>query len=299
MKYCMKCGVLIDEEKNRICPLCNTIILNDVEIDNLSISELKIKRELKKDNREIKVKKEKKNIVGVTAYIMFIFSFVAIFNLLIIDLSIGFNIDWSIIPIISICLFLLTVSLPFMSQKKKNYWYITFDTIMFCIYFLLLNYFINKNISWSYYVVLSIILLWVYLSTILLSKLKGFIIKASLDFIATAIYVLLITLGFEDNSAFSRLVLPINGLVFILTITFYMFFKTYIYNWRLILSTLSINVSILCLGIDLIIQRYIYDELSLRWSYIVLMVLIPFTLFIFYLDNRYKIHSYLTKKFHI
>ncbi len=296
MKYCMNCGVLIDESKNRICPLCDTIILKDEEINQLSFEE--VKGEPKKIKEKMK-KKEKHNKMGITSFVLLFSSITAIITLIIIDISIGFNIDWSIIPIISIILFILTVSLPFMKLNKSIYWYITFDTIVLCIYFLLLNLLINKEISWSYYVTLSILLLWVYLSSIFLNKIKGFIIKLSVDLFATAIFVLFVTLGLGHHSGFSRLALPINGLVFILAVISYLFIKTYIYNWYVIVATLSINTSILCLGVDILIQSYLYQQITLKWSYIVLMVLIPFTLFLMYFNNRYKIHQYLMKKFHI
>ncbi len=299
MKYCMKCGVKLDEENNRVCPLCNTIILTDEEINELSCKEMKIIQTLKKDEKKIITVKEKKNKTGITSIIMLFSSFVAIFTLLIVDLSIELNINWSIIPIISVILFILTVSFPFMNPRKSIYWYSTFDTVVLCVYFIILNYILNNGISWSYYVVLSLLLAWFYLSAILVNKIKGFIIKISIGFVATAIFVLLVTLGNNNSSGFSELALPINGLVFILTVISYLFIKTYVYNWRIIISTLSINVSILCIGIDLLIQRYVHAQLYLGWSYIVLFVLIPFTLFMFYLDNRYKIHKYLIKKFHI
>ncbi len=300
MKYCMKCGVLIEEEKNRFCPLCNTIILKDEEIAGLSLEHLKTnviitKKEKKKD---IEIK-EKKNKLGLTAFILLMLSFISIFTLLIIDLSIGFNIDWSIIPIISITLFFLIIGLPFMELNKKLFWYITFDALILSIYFPILNIIINHKISWSYYVTLSIILIWIYLSSVFINKIKNTILKITLNFIATGIFILLVTLGLNNTSAFSKLVLPINGLVFIITIISYLFIRTYIYNWRLIVITLSVNTGILCFGIDLLIQRYLRNELKLTWSFIVLLVLIPFTLFMIYLDNRYKIHKYLVKKFHI
>jgi hypothetical protein len=295
----MKCGVSIDEEKNRVCPLCNTIILTNEEIDNLTQQNIKIQQSVKRDKKQSKEKKEKINITGFTSFIVLLSSITSIIILLIIDFLIGFNIDWSVIPIMSIILFIFLICLSYMRTFKNIYCYITIDTIVLCIYFLLLNYITSNRISWSYFVVLSIILLWFYLSTIFINKLKGFVLKISIDFLATAIFVLLVSLGYNNDSGFAKLALPINGLVFILTVISYLFIKTYIYNWRAIISTLSINVSILCFGIDLFVQRYIYDKLTLNWSYIVLIVLIPFTLFMFYLDNRYKIHIYLKKKFHI
>lgn len=299
MKYCMKCGVSVDEEKNRLCPLCDTIILSDEEIENLSFKEIKIIKETKKKQKKIKVVKEKKDKMGVATFVVFLSSFVSILILLIVDLAIGWNIDWSIIPIISLVSFILTVILPFMKLNKPIYWYITVDTIVLSIYFLLLNYVISKEISWSYYVVLSLLLIWNYLSSIYLNKIKGFVLKISKDFVATAIFVLLVTIRFDTNSGFSKLALPINALVFILTVISYLFIKTYRYNWRVIISTISINTGILCLGIDLLIQNYLHNKFFLQWSYIVLFVLIPFTLYIMYLDNRFKIHNYITKKFHI
>lgn len=299
MKYCMKCGVSIDEEKNRVCPLCDTIILTDEEIENLSLGEWKAPKKLKKDKVEFKSKKEKKNKMGVTAFVMLPSSIIAIFILLLIDFTIGLNIQWSIIPIISIIVTILTIGFPFMNLNKTLYWYITFDAVVLSIYFLLLNYIINNKISWSYYVVLSIVLLWVYLSSILLNKIKGFVLNISMDFIATALFVLLVLLGFDHTSGFSRLALPINGLVFILTVITYLFIKTYIYNLSMIITTISINVSILCVGIDILTQSFTHDKFYMKWSYIILIVLIPFTLFIIYLNNRYKINKYLIKKFHI
>ncbi|QVK18347.1 hypothetical protein KHQ81_01125 [Mycoplasmatota bacterium] len=298
MKYCMKCGVSIDEEKNRVCPLCHTIILSDEEIKKLSLDEINIEQEVKKV-KKVKVNKDMNIKTGVIPLIMLLASFISIFSLVVIDLASGFNIEWSLIPIISVILFILTVCLPFMKFKKTIYWYITYDTIVLCVYFLSLNYIITKEIAWSYYVVLAIILVWVYLSSIFINKIKGFVLNIAIDFIATSIFVLLVTLGLDASSGFSRLALPINGLVFILTVITYLFIKTYRYNWRVIISTISINVSILCLGIDLLIQRYVNHQLYLKWSYIVLFVLIPVTLLMMYLDNRYKVNKYIIRKFHI
>ncbi|HEY8364043.1 MAG TPA: hypothetical protein VIK84_00605 [Haloplasmataceae bacterium] len=299
MKYCVKCGISVDEEKNRFCPLCNTIILTDAELDSITTDAIKIKESEHKSAKKVKVKKESLSIPGIYYYITLFLSFISIFTLIIIDLAIGFDLTWSLIPIISIIEFFNLVVLPFRRLKKSLYWYITFEAISLVIYFLLLNYLINKELSWSYYVILSIIVVWVYISSILLNKIKGFVLKLVIDFLATSLFVLLVTFGFGNKSVFARLVLPINGLVFIVILIAYLFIKTYIYNWYIIISTLSLNISALCLGIDLIIQRYITGHFALQWSYIVLIVLIPVTIFMFYLDNRYKVHKYLIKKFHV
>ncbi len=299
MKYCMKCGVLIDENKHRNCPLCSTIILKDEEIETLKIEDIFVLPKVKKTNHKVKNNKEIINLHGLGYYIILIIAFIGMFTLFIIDLASGFNITWSKIPLLSILYGFLLVSLPLKSNKKSLFFYATFDSLISCIYFIVLNHFISAEFTWAYYVSLSIILAWVYLSLTLSNKIKGFIIKFSFSFIATAIFVLLITLGFNNQSAFAVLALPINALVFILTIIGYLFIKTYIYNWFIIISTLSINISILCLGIDLLVQKYVNGIVALKWSYIVLIVLIPFTIFMLYLDNRYKVHSYLMKKFHI
>jgi len=299
MKYCMKCGVSIDEEINRVCPLCQTIILTDEEIDKLSIEEIKIIKTKKKELKKVKIIKEKKSKMGVTAFVLLVSSLSVILTLIIVDLAIEFNLNWSIIPIISVILFILTVCIPFMRLNKSFYWFITFDAVVLSIYILLLNYIINHRITWAYYVLLSIVLVWVYLTTIFVNKIKGFIFKISIGFLATAIFVLLITLGYDHRSGFSGLVLPINGLVFILTVISYMFIKTYIYNWRVIIITLAINIGLLCIGLDLLIQKSNYGQWMLQWSYWVLFILIPFTLVMMYFNNRYKINKYIEKKFHI
>lgn len=299
MKYCMKCGVSVDENKNRLCPLCETIIFTDEELEKYTKESKPIKIQPQEEKYiEVKIHKDYIMINGIIYYLLLIMSFLGLFTLLIIDLASGFNITWSKVPLLSIILFYLLIVYPF-RKKKSIYYFITFDTIVLCIYLLLINYFTSHDITWSYYVILSLILLWIYLSLIIVSKIRSVIIKLLIAFTATALFVLLVTLGLDNKSAFGELALPINALVFLLVIVSYLFIKTYIYNWFAVISTLSITTSILCLGIDLLIQKFLYDEYSLKWSYIVLIVLVPFSLFMYYLNNRYKIHNYIIKKFHI
>lgn len=297
MKYCMRCGVKVDENKNRYCPLCETIILSDNELDILKKEKKEFIVKPKKTVTNIKVK-EQINIRGIIYYFFLILNLLGIFTLFIIDLASGFNLTWSKIPLLSIITFHLLFVYP-LRKRKKLYYFITFDTIVLCLYFILLNYFISNSITWSYYVILALLLLWVYLTLIYVNKIKSIIIKILFAFIATAIFVLLVILGTGNESAFGELALPLNGLVFLLIIITYLFIKTYIYNWFAIIAILSINISILCLGIDLLIYHFKYDGWGLKWSYIVLIVLVPFSLLMSYLNNRYKIHNYLIKKFHI
>lgn len=297
MKYCMRCGVEVDEQKHRFCPLCNTIILTDAEIETLNTKQIKDTKTYKLKAPKPISKKVNQNIPPLIYLITLLVCITAIISLLVIDFVIGYNISWSLIPIISIILFIL-LCLPLVI-KKKLYWFFTFDTFVLIFYFILLNILINNRITWSFFVILSILLLWIYVSAIFLNRIKGFILKLSIITIATTIFVLLITLSLKSNNVFSRLVLPINGLIFILVIISYMFIKTYFYKWHVIVSTITINTSILCIGIDLLINKFLVDRFILKWSHFVLIVLIPLTLCMFYIGNRYKINKYLMKKFHI
>lgn len=296
MKYCMKCGVQVDDTIQAFCPLCETIILNDEDLQLLTDNRKKerkvsLLKSLKIDHHELL-----HNKLGFAALMIFLSFTVASFVVLLIDLSINKQLTWSLIPVLSIIVFDSILNLILLSEKKSILTLASLSLLLLIGYFLGLDYLITKGISWSYYVVLSIALLLLGLHIVFRRVFYHPMIKFTLLTLASSLYTVLLFIGPYVKPHQTNFILILNACVFTLGVITYIFVKTYIYNRFLVVGILSFSLSVLVLIIELLLNRFVQGQSPIYFSFYVLIVLIPLAILAFILSRKQAFVDYLKKK---
>jgi hypothetical protein len=293
----MKCGVKVDENKQAFCPLCKTIILSDDVLEQLTKEGYKAKHKSVFENLHIEGRKIIYNKLGLSALILFFVFLIAIVTLFIIDYSGDRNISWSLFPIVSIIVFDSILNLTFLNEEK-TYIYIA-SLVLFILmgYFLSINYLLSGNMTWSYYINLS--LGFILLSLHILRQFEQLMTKMFLLLLSIGFYVLLLFVGPYGNPVINYFLLELNALVFVIGLITYYFVRTYIYNKYLIIASLSIAFSFFIKGLEMLLNWHMVEEGKLNFSFYVILILIPIALLMFLLNNQRRVIDYIKKKFHV
>jgi hypothetical protein len=295
MKYCMKCGVKIDENKHTFCPLCKTIILSDRELEQLTKEGYKASQKSVFESLQIE-SKIIYNKLGLSAFILFFLFLLSILTLLIIDFSGDRKITWSLFPIVSIIAFDSILNLTFLNEDKTNRSIVSLVMFILMGYFLSINYLLSGNMTWSYYINLSLGL--ILLSLHILKQFHYLTTKIILLLLSVGFYVLLLFVGPYGNPVINYFLLGLNAFVFVTGLITYYYLRTYSYNKYLIIAILSISFSIFIKGLEMLLNWHLAEG-DLNFSFYVIVILIPIAIVMFLLNNQRRVMDYIKKKFHI
>ncbi|ERJ13282.1 hypothetical protein [Haloplasma contractile] len=297
MKYCSKCGVKVDEARHAFCPLCETIILSDDLLDQLTREGVKERQKSVLETIQEEGRHMIYNKLGISALILFLVFLIAIITLLIINYAMTQTVTWSLIPIISIIVFDSILNLTLLNEKK-TFVFIA-STILFILmaYVLSINYVLSWNITWSYYIIITLGLIYIFIQTI--NLFHSVFIRAFLILVATMLYIRLLFIGPYGDAMHNYFLLVLNSFVFIVGFITYAFIKTYIYNKYMIIATLCISFSIFLQGLQTLLNWFIIEEGRLDFAFYVLFILIPIASLMFILNNQKRVLDYVKKKFHV
>lgn len=234
MSYCVNCGVELDKTC-RICPLCNTRVINPNEpVDEYSpkpFPELPGKLDPVQRN----------------------------------DMAL-----------------LMTVILA--------------STAMVCG---LLNLFAFKQGRWSLYVIGICVNLWIFFLPLFFPTRLTPYTSLILDGISIALYFGVISLLHPGNGWYCAISLPIIGAV-TLGILLLIFFLKYLHSSILALAVVIIaEVGILCTVIELLVDRFLQEPLSLSWAAIVLTCCTIIDLALITILRRARLRNEVRRRMHI
>lgn len=168
-----------------ISPICKALNITEHEFITASddIKAKEDKRRLDKiDNRE-----KRTHIVLIGMYI------VAVFICILCNIIIDKKLSWSIIVLVSICMFFCTFNLHYFLKKKKVL--ISLSAISILVYILLLAIKVTENVEWSFIQGATIATIWlfpVWMIYLINSKLKDNMIKNSTILIVIGLFTILI-----------------------------------------------------------------------------------------------------------
>lgn len=154
---------------------------------------------------------------------------------------------------------------------------------------LLLNFFLDSDLSWSLYAVNSLLALWSYLSLFIFSR-KRLILLFLGTFLCSLL--LLFSLDSVDTQIqwFFPLALPIVSCLFLcILVNFLIIYHGKYFGFN-IAGWIFLFLTLLCFVIDLSISYYLTKEFTLYWSVITFIVFIILAAFFFI------IHYWLKRK---
>lgn len=153
-----------------------------------------------------------------------------------------------------------------------------------CIIMLILDWSQDNVISWSRLVILSLVVSWVYFACLLLYYNEPFLVGILL-LIITILFLYLFNI-IQKSNWFVSFGLPLSIGIFIISTITFLVIK---HSKRQGLNTVAyflFGVLIILVFIEGLYSLYIYDEIILQWSLLVLGGLLPFVFGLFYLDKH-------------
>lgn len=303
MAYCIKCGVEL-EDKLVKCPLCDTLVIDpetlkpkQIKKENLPVFSGITSREIS----ELLTHPIMHRISYKTATVFTITMLIPVIVLLLVDVISHNAITWSFYPILTVLYFWTSLVFPFLFKTGKRLNLLINFTVASVIFLLLMDGFIPP-VSWAWYPITSLILLFILITTpAFIGKKYTFPIIIIYTAAATLFLWFLETLS--AGEWFLQLGLPItlltsgialfeNGLATI------MLRKRRPGSFFFYAATAFISMAILCLGIDVILTLHLPTRPSIGWSLYVSGAILLVSIFLFISGGNTKLRNFLEKKFH-
>jgi hypothetical protein len=184
-------------------------------------------------------------------------------------------------------------------ESRKNIWelsgIIAFSGVIACTSVDLL---IGKGLTWSHYADVSILSAWVIL-TILLRAWKKPVI-ALLSLMLTLLAMLYLFDLFSGNRIwFFNLGLPLTLAAFLTIGLIVLLFKIVRFKGFNLLGSGLFASSLFCIMAEIIIDNYLFESVTVRWSLIVTVSIFPIVMILFFAHYRMKKGRQLDSYFHI
>jgi hypothetical protein len=184
-------------------------------------------------------------------------------------------------------------------ETRKHIWelsgIITFSAIAVCT---IVDLVIGKGLTWSLFADTSLLAAWICLTLILLVFKKQLIILPGILFTILAM-LFLFDLFSEPPYWFYKLGLPI-------TIAFFVFVSIIFMLWHVahlkgfnILAFAFVVLSGFCVVSEAFIDKYLFGRVSIRWSAIVAVSILPIVLILLFVHYRMKKGKRLDSFFHV
>ncbi len=304
MAYCIKCGVELDD-KLETCPLCNIPV-----IDLETLKPKKIHEEnsfafsgvTTREISEILTQPLMHRISHKTAALFSITMLIPVITVLLIDILTHNAVTWSFYPILSVIYIWLSLVFPFLFKTGKRLNFLINFIVASVIFLLLVDGFIPP-VSWAWYPIMSLILLFVMITTpTFIGKLYRF---PSIIVYTTATALFLWFLEYLAGSQwFLTLALPLTlitgGLALLLNGINTLLTKGNHSGYKYTSAASAfVTLAGLSIGIDTICTLYITNRSFIDWSIYVSGAALLVSIFLYIAGANQRFRSFLEKKFHV
>lgn len=290
MAYCVKCGVEL-ERNLTACPLCNTPVyyMEETEKEYQRYPE----RSQRKGPRQV-------NLVPSKAFV-YLMTFIIVIPIvvcLMIDFKSNRTVTWSFYPIASLLLLWILMAYPALMRRYSFIKVITIDVYSITLFLVSLDMYSGGDFYWSVYPVASLLLVWIWFLLVYLFGKKNKYFMFVIAYISTGLYLYLIEQA-TKSVWFFELALPILTLILIFTLLVLFLSRFKPFKGIAFPGLILFALSLFCIGTEFIINRFVFEQFTMIWSYIVAGVGIPVSIFLFFVQSNEEFRVYLQKKFHL
>jgi hypothetical protein len=188
--------------------------------------------------------------------------------------------------------------IPFEIKKKITWSIFSFLIVTTLSIIFAVNFLLNRTITWGWIPLFSLLLTWALTAVIYYLNKKIYYLLISV-FIIIIIYLFFLFFVIQYLDIFFKLAMPILTVAFINLVFIVLFCnKTRKKGYNIIGFILTGTASI-CIGIDIIVTYYITSKIVMTWSIVVISLLIPIVLFLYYIHYVLKWAPDIRKIFHI
>jgi hypothetical protein len=192
------------------------------------------------------------------------------------------------------------VGLPPLSPGEKMGIARTITTIGFLIPLLFItaiDYFVNKAITWSAIADLSLVGIWLITITCLFSWKNPYLLSSIIHLIIM-LFLFLLTLLIGGSSWMIITGIPITLWSWIIILLTLYVIRRLSRNGAYVAGVILLAIGFLCAAIDLTLEVQLGEGFKPGWSLIVLSVMFPTAVLLFYLQSARFRHSTLRRFFH-
>lgn len=136
----------------------------------------------------------------------------------------------------------------------------------------ILNLLVFRDSMWSLVVLGACVILWVLLEPFVIYTSQSVYLSLLCDGAAVAFLLYMVTFLIEDNGWFWGLGVPLTVLVTVVAEVFSMCVNKLPKSFLTVCLYLFTGIALLCLGIEILIDRYVMGGVHLTWSAVVLTV---------------------------
>lgn len=162
----------------------------------------------------------------------------------------------------------------------------------------LLNLLLFKSVPWSLVIIGMCALLWVFLIPVVIYTRQPVYISLMFDGVAVTVYLYLITYMVGSSDWFFGLGFPIVLLVTAVAEAVTVCIRKLPRAFLTVALYCFTGIAVLCLGLECLIDRYLYDDISLSWSAIVLAVCVIVDITIITLLSRKRLRNAVRRRLH-
>jgi hypothetical protein len=184
-------------------------------------------------------------------------------------------------------------------ETRRHIWelsgIITFSGIAVCS---IVDLVIEKRLSWALFADTSLLATWICLTLVLMTYKRSLVIIPGV--LITILSMLFLFDYFsEPVNWFYKLGLPITIAFFLfITITYILWHFAHFRGFN-ILAFAFIVLSGFCIVTEMFIDKYLYGKVSIRWSAIVAVSILPIVLVLLFIHYRMKKGKRLDSYFHV
>lgn len=162
----------------------------------------------------------------------------------------------------------------------------------------LLNLLVFSAKPWSLAIIGACILLWVMLIPVAIYTNQAIYTSILLDGMGLGVYLYLLTFMTRSNDWFWRLGLSVVILVTVLVELFVLCLKKLPRSFLTTALYAFTGLAALCIGLEILIDRFLRDEIMLGWSAIVLTVCVIVDITIITLLSRERLRNAVRRRLH-
>lgn len=161
-----------------------------------------------------------------------------------------------------------------------------------------LNALVFRENLWSLAVIGACAILWVTMIPAVIYTKQSIYVSLLLDGAVTAVYLFMLTFMTDGADWFWGLGLPIVALVTVTAEALTVCIRRFPRSFLTVALYLFTAAGMLCIGLEILIDRYIEGEISIRWSAVVLVVCVIVDIALITMLSRRRLRNAVRRRLH-
>lgn len=167
-----------------------------------------------------------------------------------------------------------------------------------CVVCALLNLLVFQRNAWSLYVIGACVVIWVLaIPAVIYTKLP-FYLCLILDGLAIGLYQYLISFNTPNHDWFYELALPITALITATALVFTFLVKKVSRAFLMVGIYIFLAIAVLCIGIELLVERFLQIYYHLTWSAVVLSICAVIVIAFITILSRARLRNAVRRRLH-